>query len=241
MPDPLRKQTLGCSISGRSIFGHSISGGSTLGGTARRWLVACAVWLAAIPTLSWAESLPASVRACAGEMNADTRLACYDKEVGRFLVPGEKSVTKTTSGAAGATASTGGTPTPATSNTGAPATASGSASTRATPPPPSNTGAPSTATPAAGSESVAPPATTAATSGSTSDDAKHFTAHVLSIERIPNEMILHLDNGQVWQEVQSVPGDLSLRDGDAVKIDKHFGSYWLSGPHVSSMKVRQKS
>jgi hypothetical protein len=54
-------------------------------------------------------------------------------------------------------------------------------------------------------------------------------------------MILHLDNGQVWQEVQSVSGDLSLREGDTVKIDKHFGSYWLSGPHVASMKVRQRS
>jgi len=64
---------------------------------------------------------------------------------------------------------------------------------------------------------------------------------VVSIERVPNEMVLHLDNGQVWQELQSVSGDLSLREGDTVKIDKHFGSYWLSGPHVSSMKVRQKS
>ncbi len=58
---------------------------------------------------------------------------------------------------------------------------------------------------------------------------------------MPNEMILHLDNGQVWQEVQSVSGDLSLREGDTVQIDKHLGSYWLSGPHVTSMKVRQKS
>jgi hypothetical protein len=54
-------------------------------------------------------------------------------------------------------------------------------------------------------------------------------------------LILHLDNGQVWQEVQSVSGDLSLKEGDAVTIDRHFGSFWLSGPHVSSMKVRQKS
>jgi len=54
-------------------------------------------------------------------------------------------------------------------------------------------------------------------------------------------MILHLDNGQVWQEVQSVSGDLSLKEGDSVTIDRHFGSYWLTGPHVSSMKVRQKS
>jgi hypothetical protein len=38
-----------------------------------------------------------------------------------------------------------------------------------------------------------------------------------------------------------VSGDLSLREGDTVKIEKHFGSYWLTGPHVSSMRVRQIS
>jgi len=69
----------------------------------------------------------------------------------------------------------------------------------------------------------------------------HITAHIVSIDHQPNEMILHLDNGQVWQEVQSVSGDLSLREGDAVKIDRHLGSYWLSGPHVSSMKVQRKT
>jgi hypothetical protein len=93
--------------------------------------------------------------------------------------------------------------------------------------------APSTASGAA--------ATTPAAGKAAASESQNVVARVVSIERVPNEMILHLDNGQVWQEVQSVPGDLSLREGDAVKIDKHFGSYWLSGPHVSSMKVRQKS
>jgi hypothetical protein len=64
---------------------------------------------------------------------------------------------------------------------------------------------------------------------------------VVTIDHQPNELVLHLDNGQVWQEVQSVSGDLSLREGDTVKIERHLGSYWLRGPHVSSMKVRQIS
>jgi hypothetical protein len=54
-------------------------------------------------------------------------------------------------------------------------------------------------------------------------------------------MVLHLDNGQVWQQLQQVPGDLTLQVGDTVKIDKRLGSYWLTGPHVSGMKVRQRS
>jgi hypothetical protein len=69
--------------------------------------------------------------------------------------------------------------------------------------------------------------------------AQHLAARVVSIDRSPNEMVLHLDNGQVWQQTQAVSGDLSLQPGDAVKIDKQLGSYWLSGPHVRSMKVRQ--
>jgi hypothetical protein len=116
--------------------------------------------------------------------------------------------------------------------TGAPA-----ASTGPTPAPAPQAAAKALAPPPASASNTAAPAADAATT----DSSKHFEAHVVSIERLPNEMILHLDNDQVWQEVQSVSGDLSLREGDAVTIDKHFGSYWLSGPHVSSMKVRQKS
>lgn len=69
----------------------------------------------------------------------------------------------------------------------------------------------------------------------------HLSARVISLERTANEMTLHLDNGQIWQEMQSTSGNLSLHAGDTIEIDKHFGSYWLRGPHVSGMKVRQKT
>jgi hypothetical protein len=69
----------------------------------------------------------------------------------------------------------------------------------------------------------------------------HLLARVVRIEQSPNEMVLHLDNGQVWQQAQAVSGDMGLRAGDAVKINKQLGSYWLSGPHGLTMKVRQKA
>jgi hypothetical protein len=53
-------------------------------------------------------------------------------------------------------------------------------------------------------------------------------------------MVFHLDNGQVWQQLEGASGELSLRSGDAVTIKKNLGSYWLSGPHVSGMRVRLK-
>jgi hypothetical protein len=171
------------------------------------------VVLAVLPAIVHAaDPLPASVRACAAITDVLQRLSCYDREVARYPVPQAKSAP-----------------------TGAQA-----ASTSPTPVPQA---AAKVVTPPAASSSntagaSAPPA---AAGAAAADSSKHFVAHVVSIDHQPNEMILHLDNGQVWQEVQSVSGDLSLREGDAVTIDRHFGSYWLSGPHVSSMKVRQKS
>jgi hypothetical protein len=65
-------------------------------------------------------------------------------------------------------------------------------------------------------------------------------AQLLSIEHPASGRLLRLDNGQVWQQVLPVAGDLSLRVGDTVKIEKRLGSFWLSGPHVRGMSVRPK-
>lgn len=51
-------------------------------------------------------------------------------------------------------------------------------------------------------------------------------------------MVLHLDNGQVWQQTERASGDLTLRVGDSVTIERHLGSYYLSSRYVSDMKVR---
>jgi hypothetical protein len=160
-----------------------------------------------------ADPLPPSVRACAAVTDVLQRLACFDREVARYPAPQAKS------GPAGAPA----------------------ASTSPTPAPAPQAAAKIVAPPASSSNTAASSAPPAAAAAETTDSSKRVVAHLVSIERLPGEMILHLDNGQVWQEVQSVSGDLSLKEGDAVTIDKHFGSYWLSGPHVSSMKVHQKS
>ena len=45
------------------------------------------------------------------------------------------------------------------------------------------------------------------------------------------QMVVHLDNGQVWEQVQEPTADMNLRAGDTVTIDKRslLGSYWLGG------------
>jgi hypothetical protein len=65
-----------------------------------------------------------------------------------------------------------------------------------------------------------------------------LTAHVAHLDRWPDAMVLHLDNGQVWRQIGRASGDLSLREGDSVTIEKHLGSYWLSSRYVSNMQVR---
>ncbi len=190
------------------------------------WALGAFPALAALPIRATPETLPAGVRACAAETDSLRRLVCYDKEVAKFPAPSSQTTSAPPPAPAAPSTST---------SQHAPASASVAPSVAIPPTPP----------PAAPTRQSAPATANAnsAPSGesTTAADSRHVTARVVSIEHVPNEMVLHLDNGQVWQEVQSVSGDLSLREGDTVQIDKHLGSYWFSGPHVSSMKVRQKS
>lgn len=105
-------------------------------------------------------------------------------------------------------------------------------------PPPAAASAASSPSPPPASSGAAAPASAASKTDS-ANKAGHIAARVVSIDHSPNEMVLHLDNGQAWQQTQGVAGDLSLKVGDSVTIDKHLGSYYLNGPHVSGMKVRQ--
>jgi hypothetical protein len=51
---------------------------------------------------------------------------------------------------------------------------------------------------------------------------------------------LHLDNGQIWQQVQATDADPNLHRGDAVTIDRSLGDYWLSGRSGSALKVKRR-
>ena len=184
-----------------------------------------ALGLAALPTLIWAaESLPASVRACTAETDSLRRLMCFDREVAKF--PDPKAAAQTNRSQPAATTATSSPPPP-------PPPASPSARPSAAPP----TASSSASTNAAATESADAPA--AASKTDTGTKPSRITARVVSIDHSPNEMVLHLDNGEVWQQIQGIAGDLSLKAGDSVTIDKHLGGYYLNGPHVSGMKVRQ--
>ena len=189
----------------------------------RGWLLGCVVSLVGWPVLA-TELLPPSVRACSTITDRDERLACYDREVASFPAPAAKAAVKAAPVAQQAAGSHAAAAQEAANQ--AAAVQAGVATAQ--------TGLPGTNSAVANTKPDATPAAAA-------PDDTHILAHIVSIDRFPNEMILHLDNGQVWQQIQAVSGDLSLREGDGIKIDRHWGSYWLSGPHVSSMKVVRKS
>jgi hypothetical protein len=107
--------------------------------------------------------------------------------------------------------------------------------------PAGETSPPSTANIAMANTATPPVETPQQQPSARKDSQQRVSAHIVSLKRSPSEMLLTLDNGQVWQQTQAVAGDMSLREGDTVTIDKHFGSYWLAGPHVSSMKVQQQT
>ena len=181
-------------------------------------LLAGALSLNALPLRCLAQTIPPSLRACTAESDPSRRLACYDREMGRLSpspaprpVEPAAPVSPAPDRAAGPVAAA--VPTPATPN-------------------------PPAAAPAV-AEAPAPTTASRLKRIFASSGSWHETARVASLDRSPDAMVLHLDNGQVWQQAGRASGDLGLQAGDSVTIEKHLGSYWLSSRYISNMKVRQ--
>ncbi|MGA7539022.1 MAG: hypothetical protein WBW93_09660 [Steroidobacteraceae bacterium] len=178
-----------------------------------------ALSLHALPACARAQTVPAGLRACTAQTDPARRLACYDREMALLMTP------RAHPGAAPAAAAP---------------------DLHASPAPPPQAGVPTSATPAvANHETSAPPPApahhwTAPWKVFAGGASSAVTAHVVSLDRSPDSLVLHLDNGQAWQQIGRASGDLSLRAGDEVTIEKHLGSYWLSSRYVSSMRVRLK-
>lgn len=177
---------------------------------------ALALCCVAVPATSHADTVPASLRACTAESDPGLRLACYDREMKRATPASGQRPVAAESAAASAPAAV---PAPAAQTQSAPPAAAVTAS----------------------QETPAPQHTPAWKKILTGGPPWHLTAHVASLDRSPDAMVLHLDNGQVWQQMAPVSGELSLHAGASVTIEKHLGSYWLSSRYVSNMKVRQQS
>lgn len=200
---------------------------------------ACMLPLCGLPGTGLAQDVPASLRACAAESDPGLRLDCYDREMKRLLAapaPAVRPTSPPTTAAANSTATAPKAIPPAEQPSSPAPDLSAESAKRTT-----NTAA---STPAAAgaapNEAAAPHHTAASKNILGGGPSSQVTAHIASLERSPGAMVIHLDNGQTWRQVGRASGDLTLRTGDKVTIERHLGSYWLSGRYVSGMQVRQQ-
>jgi hypothetical protein len=160
-----------------------------------------------------AESVPASVRACTLETDSLKRLICFDREVAKYVDQPSTGGDKQSAGPSGRDLR---------SQPTTPKILPG-------PPREDRSEGGSAAAPAPEAASAVPPPM-----------PKHISAKIVSIENFPDAIVVHLDNNQVWQQIQEATASLSLRPGDTVTIDREMAAYWLSGKDGVAVKVRQK-
>jgi len=83
----------------------------------------------------------------------------------------------------------------------------------------------------------APPAVSAPSKA----EPLRVVARIVGIEGHGDDLIVRLDNGQVWEQTQKAEATLGLRPGDRVTIDKGLGgTYWLGGPSQAVMQVKRQ-
>ena len=160
-----------------------------------------------------AQSLPPSVTACAAEKDSLARLVCFDREVARYSQPSARVA-----------------PTPT---------------------------APATVSPPAASVAPTPPAVSpskddefgvsgklakqrAASKGEEPVEQKELHASVTKITSKPfGELILELDNGQVWEQPEK-KGSFIIKEGDTVVIRQaRFGSFMLTAGSGATTRIRR--
>jgi hypothetical protein len=161
-----------------------------------------------------AESVPASVRACTLETDSLKRLICFDREVARYSGEPSAGDAKQVPPAA------------------APDLRAQPTTPKVPPGPPREDQSGSADQPAAPAAAAAAPAPVKL--------PRHIAARIVSIESFPDTLVVHLDNAQVWEQIQEASADVNLHAGDSVSIDREMGSYWLSGSGGTAIKVRQK-
>jgi hypothetical protein len=169
---------------------------------ARGALLVAAISMGLPPPFAHAERLPASVLACSAESDPGQRLACFDKEVARFVEAPPRVETHSEK--------------------------HGESTSVVVP------------APAKHDQSEQGNQRQHTDERSAPQEPRHVTARIVSIKNATDDMVVSLDNGEVWEQVQHADGTMNLRAGDTVTIDKSLGSYWLSGRSQMVMKVRRK-
>jgi hypothetical protein len=193
----------------------------------------------------FAQTLPASVIACADETDVLKRLSCYDREVSRYRAHPAASTTAPPGTTAPAAASAAG----SAAGAGAPPA---SASATAAPPASRPSSASGTRATSAGTASPADQQAEFGMNGElkrkeqgpnvAAEPAKleQLTARITSLAYKPHgESILTLDDGQTWEEAENTT-HVPYHVGDEVTIKRGvLGAFYLSSSGVRGMRVKR--
>jgi hypothetical protein len=183
----------------------------------------------------FAQTLPASVIACADETDVLKRLSCYDREVARYRTPPAAAATAPRGSASGA--ATASTPAPS-----APAAVSAYAGGSA-PAGPSAPVAAAAASPAAAAADFGMNGEIKRKEGSGTPEPPKLdklTARIASVSNRPTgEAIYNLEGGQVWVEAET-ESHVPMHPGEEVTIKRGvLGAYYLTSAEVRGLRVKR--
>lgn len=181
-------------------------------------LVGMCVWGSAIA----AGALPPSLRVCMSESDAARRLACFDRESARLMQDSAPTARKSDPPAAAPAAA---------------AVPAATASAATTPAPAATAPAPSTQDKFGYRGNIAR-AEIDKQSEEERSQAEVLTAKVTELSTLAHgEVLLTLDNGQVWQQKRGDRG-MRIKVGDDVTIRRAtLGSFLLTAKAKGSMRV----
>jgi hypothetical protein len=104
---------------------------------------------------------------------------------------------------------------------------------------------PDTFMPAAAAQPPLTPATSAELAAAPPPSAlppsapsRHLIAKVSAVHQAGDDLIVTLDNGDVWEQSAPATSQVNLRPGDVVHVDREVGSWFLSNRYGDSIQVK---
>jgi hypothetical protein len=68
--------------------------------------------------------------------------------------------------------------------------------------------------------------------------ARHLSAKVSALRQSGDQLVVTLDNGNVWEQSAPATSQLNLRPGETVQLDHEMASWFLSDRYGNSIQVR---
>ena len=68
--------------------------------------------------------------------------------------------------------------------------------------------------------------------------ARHLTAKVSAVHQAGDNLIVTLDNGNVWEQSAPATSQVNLRPGDVVQLDRELGGWFLTNRYGDNIQVR---